>query len=206
MKKQTVFILFIVVIALAVGLWREYQDAPNEPSASQLNSHLSAGTLLGQPKKLAAFDLIDMESKPFTNQSLKGQWSFLFFGYTSCPDICPTTLGAIQQIASRLQGTANLQFVFVSINPEKDSPLQLKDYLSQEKFNIVNFVGVTGEKEKIQTLAESVGIHTVQSEHSSTLLLINPEGKLAAIFTSSEKPQAIARDFKEVVHRYITQI
>lgn len=210
MKKHTLFIIFIIGIALAIGIWRE-NHVSSAPGTQSL-APLSSGTALASGHKLPEFSLIDMNGHPFTLNAFESRWSFVFFGYSSCPDLCPTTLQAMHQISQRLRNNPMLQFVFITIDPEQDTQARLKDFLQQDKFRGTSFVGVTGKKEDISALTQAIGVHMAQEkapeadhiEHSGTILLINPQGELAAIFTQGDKPHAIAHDFKELLHRYAT--
>lgn len=217
MKKHTLFIILIIGIALAIGIWRDNQEySPNETAKMFTALPLSVGTLLPQAHKLPEFSFTDMNGKPFTNDALKNHWSFLFFGYSHCPDVCPTTLGTLSQIQQRIGSGANVQFLFITIDPEHDSPEQLKTFLQQQKFQPTNFIGLTGDKTKIKTLANIIGIHvqegqnkditTEHIEHGGAILLVNPEGKLTAIFTSTDKPNAIVKDFKDIVHHFVNAV
>lgn len=209
MKKHTLFIILIIGIALAIGIWRENQSSKGQDKQFASVAALSVGTALVLPQKLPEFELSNMEGKPFTNDAFKKHWSFVFFGYTNCPQICPTTLSAMNQISLRLRNP-DVQYIFISIDPLNDTPERLKNYLQQAKFNGSSIVGLTGQSVQVQRLAKTIGIYISQEtdissehiEHSGSLLLINPEGKLAAVFTSTDKPHAIAHDFKKILHRY----
>ncbi len=217
MKKHTLFIILIIGIAIAIGIWRDNQHMSSETTANVFTTlPLSVGTVLPQRHKLPPFALTDMNGKAFTNTRLKDKWSFLFFGYSQCPGVCPATLGAMNQISERLGPHHNVQFIFVSIDPEHDTPAALKKFLQQDKFQKTSFIGLTGNKENVATLARKVGIHIAEEqklpitqehiEHGGAILLVNPEGQLMAIFTSSDKPNAIVRDFKEIVHYYVNAV
>lgn len=214
MKLNTLFIVIIIVAALGIGIWRgDNHSTESTHSIHQISAEaLQAGTLISNSKKLPSFSLIDMNGKPFTQESLKSRWSFLFFGYSSCPNICPSILGSLQQISQRLQGNPHLQFLYITINPEVDTPERLKSYL-QEKFPDPKFLGVTGDRDQILEFAKVVGSHIENEskpdehiEHSGTFFLVDPEGKVTAVFTSSSAPLAIARDFKEIAHRFAQSI
>lgn len=167
---------------------------------------LIAGTLLPTPTALPNFNLTDYNRKLFSHKQLYDQWSFVFFGYTHCPSLCPATLAKLNELATILGPCA--QFVFISIDPEQDTPLRLKEFLSQNAFKNAQFLGVTGSPENIQALAKTIGLFVSDNkiplnghiEHSGTVLLINPEGKLVAVFSNPNNPQAIARDFRNVLH------
>ncbi|MFI4937512.1 MAG: SCO family protein [Candidatus Berkiellales bacterium] len=210
MKKNGVFIVLIIMLALGIGIWREHQP-PSEEAQEFSTRPLSAGTMISQTYKLPPFTLTDMQGNDFTHHSLKNHWSFLTFGYTSCPSLCPATLISMHQIAQRLKNP-DIQFIFVTINPKEDTAPQLKQHFQQPQFNGTAFKGVTGKQENILKLAKALGAHIAENgekdpvldhiEHSGTIFLINPEGKLAAIFTKNDKPHAVANDFKEVAHQF----
>ncbi|MBS0288850.1 MAG: SCO family protein [Proteobacteria bacterium] len=213
MKKNSLFIILIIGIALAIGVWRDSQESNLAPTSSASSAlPLSVGTALQRPFRLPEFSLTDINAKPFTNAALKKYWTFLFFGYSQCPQVCPATLSAMKQISESLGKGANTQFIFVTIDPDHDTPQNLKTYLQQETHMPDSFIGLTGNKETIHELAQHVGIHIAKEEnlsfksdhieHGGALLLINPEGKLMAIFSSTEKTNAIVKDFKEIVHYY----
>lgn len=203
MKKQSIFIVIIILTALAAGIWREKVTPP----AALLN--LNTGTLLTEPKPLPAFALVDFEGTPFTKDSLKAHWSVVFFGYTSCANICPATLHALNNIAQRLTRLPMMQYVFITIDPSIDDRARLKDYLQQTSLSKILIKGLTGDKDQIREMSQALGVYIEQDpegksdvSHSGTLFLIDPEGNLAAVFTESSKPHAIAHDVKEIIHHY----
>ncbi len=218
MKKHTLFIILTIGIAISIGIWRDNQNITTTQTASNVFTTLplTVGTALPQPHQLPKFTLTDTDGKPFSNAGLKNRWSFLFFGYSHCPDVCPATLGAMNQISERLGQHPNVQFIFVSIDPEHDTPEALKKYLQQEKLHAASIKGLTGDKQAISTLARKVGVHVQEEqhlpidkehiEHGGAILLVNPEGKLMAIFTTTDKPNAIVRDFKEIMHHYAKSV
>jgi protein SCO1/2 len=170
-----------------------------------------AATVLPAPKPLPPFSLVDQDHRPFGPERLRGKWSFLFFGYTHCPDVCPLTLATLRTVHERLTaepgergGVQNTQFVFVSVDPERDTPEQLKSYVSY--FN-KSFLGVTGDQVQLQTLTRHLGIlymrvagredhYTV--DHSAAILLIDPEARLAALFSAPHDAEKIASAFLKV--------
>jgi protein SCO1/2 len=115
---------------------------------------------------------------------LKGKWSLLFFGYTFCPDICPTTLAQLRELKTKLPKEAvdNLNVVLVSVDPNRDTPAQLKQYLG---YFDPQFQGLTGELGNIQKLANAVSIPFIPGDtskenytvdHSGNLVVIGPDG------------------------------
>lgn len=201
-----VFAIFLSLIALFFGIGR-FIHAPNHITAAP---HLSSGTALSEPRALPEFELIDSNNKVFSHKQLYDTWSFLFFGYSQCPGICPATLGKLDEMATLLGPGHNAQFVFITINPEADTSVELKKYLSQKQFKHADFLGATGQRQDIQKLASTLGLFVAESniavnghiDHSGTILVISPDGKLAAVLTNTNNAQAMARDFKSLVHHY----
>lgn len=202
MKKQTIFIIFIILIALGIGIWRERGQYFTTPLLN-----LAVGTLLSSPQELPAFTLEDQEGTPFTHDSLTQRWSLLFFGYTSCPNICPATIASLENISQRLSRLPTIQYIFITLDPAIDNKAQLKQYFQGTKLNH-KILGITGEKKSILSLSQQLGVHVEDNSndktinHSGTLFLTDPNGNLAALFTDSTKPHAIAHDIKEIMHYY----
>ncbi len=158
---------------------------------------------------MPAFALQSHDGQPFDNARLMGQWSFLFFGYTFCPDVCPMTLTMFQELYETLaktpEGLGNTQFVFLSVDPKRDTPKRLAEYVTY--FN-PEFIGVTGEPDVIEGLTESIGIVYMKTrgqskedyliDHSSAVLLVDPKGRLYALFAAPHEPNAIAQAFSKI--------
>ena len=136
--------------------------------------------------KGSEFSLKDMNNNEITENSFEGPLTAIFFGFTNCPDICPMTLNKMDLAISRLkQENKSLKLFFISVDPERDTPEVLKDYLNS--FNN-NFVGITGEPEKIYLLSQSCGILSQKIfkddgeynvDHSSPVILLK-DGKYIA--------------------------
>jgi protein SCO1/2 len=149
-----------------------------------------------QARELAAFSLTDEQGQVFNNTQLKDKWSLVFFGYTSCPDVCPITLQNINFIYNELTSIANnSQVLLVSVDPQRDSVEKLAQYIS---FFNPKFKALRAEHDVLFPFARSLGLmysitqepQDVQSQsadrywvdHSASIVLINPKGKVAAIF------------------------
>jgi protein SCO1 len=137
----------------------------------------------------------------------RGRASLVFFGYTNCPDICPTTLADWQRVKSAL-GTAALfvNFVFVTIDPENDTPEVIERYLA--KFD-TSFIGLTGEPARVDSLAKAFGVtafaegtlpsgHTAMA-HPSRVYLVDTRGRIRFVFPPGLKPEEIAADVRHVL-------
>lgn len=195
--------------ALAAGLWLALQvrQAPPPPP-------LAPGTTrLDDPRPLQAFDLVDHHGRPFDLDRLRGQWTFLFFGYTHCPDVCPTTMTTLNAAARRMaeleEAPPAAQFAFVSVDPERDTPEQLGRFVPY--FNKA-FLGVTGTRPAIDAFTRQLGIMHMKVDtdspdgylvdHSASVLLIDPQARFHALFSAPLDPRVIARDYQQLTRHY----
>ena len=158
---------------------------------------------------LKPFTLIDKNEKTFSNKNLTGKWSFVFFGYTHCPDICPTTLVTLKQInkalEKHLQAHTDFQVVFVSVDPERDTPKDLGDYVS---FFNKDFIAVTGSSEQILSIAKQFSAAYIKEptdksgnylmSHASSIFLVNPEQKLVASFSPPLSVDTITEQYIKI--------
>ncbi|MFN4069267.1 MAG: SCO family protein, partial [Brevundimonas aurantiaca] len=122
----------------------------NRPSATR--GEIGA---TGQPLVGGDFQLVNQDGRPVDQTMLNGKWSLVFFGFTYCPEFCPTTLAELAAVQQRLGDKADdLQIVFVSIDPERDTPQQLKDYLSSDGFP-KGTIGLTGTPDQVAQAAKA---------------------------------------------------
>ena len=166
-------------------------------------------TLFPDPKPLTAFALTDHRNRVFNLASLKGKWSFLFFGFTHCPDACPTTLAVLARardnIAKNTVGSEDIQFVFISVDPNRDSADKLSQYVT---YFHTTFLGVTGDNAQIENLAGQLGaayqvaiapgIENYPVYHSTAVFLLDPRAQYHAVFTPPHDAEAISKRFKVV--------
>ncbi len=195
----------VALLALAIGFaasWFVAQQRPVE---------LEAGRFLGdQARALPTFELVADDERPFVREDLGGHWSLLFFGYTHCPDICPITLQALADAIRQIDDADvrdALRIYFVSVDPERDTPARLAEYVTY--FN-PDFTGLTAPLEDLRTLTRALGIaHDFRNktdgataydvDHSSVIVLINPQAEFAGIFGAPHDPAALARDLTRIV-------
>ena len=143
---------------------------------------------LPTPMSLQSFSLYDQNAASVTQENLQGKWSLVFFGFTYCPDVCPTTLAELNLAARQIE-LDNLQVVLVSVDPERDTPEQLKGYI--EYFN-PKFQAWSGELPQLESLARQMHIFfqkqpmedTYTMDHSSQVVLVNPKGEYQGFFTA----------------------
>lgn len=190
--------LIAVVAAVAGLLAASYLFEPKDISLIRLNS----GTLLPQPRPLPEFALTDSDGKPFDKASLMNRWSIVFVGFTHCPDVCPTTLALLKTVNAKLQAEKKtLRVVFLSIDPERDTAAALGTYAH---YFSPDFVGVTGPEEQLTKLGQAMGFvfakapgptpESYTMDHSSALILINPDAQVAGYFTPPLKVDALVSD------------
>ncbi len=149
---------------------------------------LQNGTWLPQPRTLPPVRLTDFDGRPFGNGTLQGHASLLFFGYTSCPDVCPATLAILRDV-QRQAPIAGLQYYFITVDPERDTPVVLKQYLGTFS---PQFVGLYAGRNALEPLMRSLAADTerrglpagnYQLIHSATLYLLDTRGRLAAVYS-----------------------
>ncbi|WP_325985395.1 SCO family protein [Pseudomonas protegens] len=177
--QKTVFIL-VALVALVLGL--TVNKVLSGKGQGDPTALIDAGIiLLPQSRTLPAVKMVDQDGQPVVIDELKGKWSLLFFGYTFCPDICPTTLAQLRQIKSELPKEAvdKLQVVLVSVDPNRDTPQQLKQYLG---YFDKDFKGLTASSvEDLQKLANAVSIPFIPADTSKPSYTVDHSGNLAVI-------------------------
>ena len=157
-------------------------------------------TSTGQPLVGGDFQLVNQDGQPVDQTMMNGKWSLVFFGFTYCPEFCPTTLAELAAVQQRLGAQADdLQIVFISIDPQRDTPRQLKDYLSSDGFP-KGTIGLTGTPEQVATAAKAyrafyqkVGEgETYTMNHSLTVYLMGPDGKFRSAVAHDLGPSRTA--------------
>lgn len=198
---QWLLMVALIVLALLAGVYLSLKnfDHGQPPPATR------TATFLNPAKPLPDFALTDGSGKVFDKQSFLGKWSVVFFGYTQCPDICPTTLNLMRLVAREVPAE-KVNYVFVSVDPERDKPEQLKQFTSY--FN-ENFIGATADIEAMQPLLKSLGVVFARTpapsgdgyliDHSAALYVISPAAELAAVITPPHDAKEIVHDLKLLV-------
>ncbi|MGE5271621.1 MAG: SCO family protein [Thiohalocapsa sp.] len=166
----------------------------------------AAGTLLSSAIG-GPFRLVDQNGKPFTDADLNGKWHLVFFGYTHCPDVCPTTLNEIALAFAKLNKAErnDVGVVFVSVDPERDTPAVLKSYV--ESFD-VPIVALTGSKEAVAEAAKAYRVYSAKHpradggydmDHSAVVYVMDPQGRFTATFTPDTTADAIATRLEKLL-------
>lgn len=153
------------------------------------------------PLPLPEFALTDHAGQLFDRTRFVGKWSFVFFGYTHCPDVCPAAMTVFQQLSRQLGPDAPVQYVLVSVDPERDTPAHLGTYV---KHFSPAFVGATGPHPELARLTGPLGVYYARGperdglyevEHSSAIFLVGPDARLRAVFTAPQDPSKMAAGF-----------
>jgi protein SCO1 len=185
--KLTVAGLLALITLMVAGFVHKI-SLPRVMTTSEMK--LNGLYLLDTPRDIGEFALVDHHGKPFDPERLKGQWSLVFFGFTFCPDICPTTMAFLNDFMAALEGTEaqDTQVVMVSVDPARDTVEKLASYVPY--FN-PDFIGVTGEFLDIHRFATALNTpfrkvmgegDNYQVDHSANVVLINPKGHYHGFF------------------------
>ena len=172
---------------------------------------LRTGSRLSPAQALPEFTLIDGQGRPFGPTQLKGHWSILFFGYTNCPDFCPTTLATLAALEKRLKAEGEPvlpQVVFISVDAKRDTPAQLSRYVP---YFDPSFIGVTAaDQPSIEGVAKQFNVPVIVNppqgadgnytvDHAGYLFVVNPDGKINALLTGPYKVEELAADWRSLV-------
>jgi protein SCO1/2 len=149
------------------------------------------------------FKLVDQNAQPITDADMKGQPFLVFFGFTHCPDVCPTTLFEVSEIFRALGPDAkNFRALFVTVDPERDTPAVLKDYLASFDPRII---GVTGDDAAIAAAEKSYRVYAKKvptdgggytMDHTAIVYLMNKDGRFVAPFNMKRRPEEAAAELK----------
>ncbi len=200
--------LLIVAIVLA-GVLAGAATAQYFWRARGAPPELEQAVLFSETRALPAFALLDQAGRPFGPEQLRGHWTLLFFGFVNCPDVCPTTLATLAAARKSLADLPDAErpaVTLVSVDPARDTPDVLARYVAH--FD-PSFRGITGSAEAINTLASALGVAVIVGpaaadgsytvDHSAAIFLVNPEGRIAALFGTPHEAGTIARDFRRIV-------
>ncbi len=163
-----------------------------------------------QPVIGGAFELVDQNGKPFTEKNLKGKYSLIYFGYTYCPDVCPTELQTMTQALEMLGPMASrIRPVMISVDPERDTPEVLKEYLTNF---YPGFVGLTGTPEQVRKAGQAYRVFYRKTDeksasdylmdHSSIVYLMDPKGRYLKHFAYGTSPEKMADGIRKAIEKY----
>ena len=196
MNPRSIVIAVVAIIAIALGTWTSFRLAspPPEPRVA---------TVLPAPAGLPEFSLLDHREQPVGREVFAGQWDLVFFGFTHCPDICPLTLQVLASARRQLADAGEEplpRIVLVSVDPERDTPEVMAKYVAY--FGEDN-LGITGELAEVRKLTNGLGIFFEKTaakngnysvDHSSVVLLLDPNGAMRALFSAPHDADNFVHD------------
>ena len=194
--------ILVVGLVVLVAAMFMLPRAPSPPVAA---------TVLPEPRALPAIELIDTTGAPLELDAFRGRFSLLYFGFTRCPDVCPLTLKTLAAARAELEARAPQavpQIVFVSVDPNRDTPAEIANYLAH--FDRA-FAGATAPAERLAPLLAALGV-TVEKHrhgaddytitHNDTVYVIGPSAELVAVASGPHEAATIASDFLKIRQRY----
>lgn len=200
-KPWVLGLLVIVIAGTGYGVWNLTTETPYE----------WRGAAYDPPRTGVDFTLTDTEGEPFSTTDLQGKVVLLFFGYTHCPDFCPMTMTEFQRIKQDLGDDADkVAFVMVSVDPERDTPQVMKEYL---EFFDPSFIGLSGSPEELAPIKDEFGIYssagdaTPQSngedvywvDHSTKTYVLNKDGELTIEYAFGTSVEDITSDIEHLI-------
>jgi protein SCO1 len=205
-KSKNIIFILAAIVAMVVGIWAgSYKDQ----SHGAYKAEKIQGVILPRAKTIHSFNLTDHNKIAFTLENLKGHWSVLFVGYTQCPDVCPAAMSVLKQTHHLMikQSLIPPEMVFISVDPERDTHKSLAEYVTY--FN-KKFVGVTGEQNQLKKLTQQLSVSFAKApgssgvmdenylmDHSTSFMLINPDGKLQSFLTAPHLPMQLVDSIKK---------
>jgi protein SCO1 len=206
--------VLVAVVGAAVVLFALFNRPAEQPAANQADE--GAAIIEGEaftgvqtidpPKALQAFTLTDQEGEPFSLSDMQGKMALMLFGYTHCPDVCPLTLLNYKQIKEALGDQGDeVEFVFISVDGERDTPEIMKDYVG--RFD-PGFVGLTGDEATLLRVGEDYDLYFAKRadaggstenylvDHNSNTYLIDRDGNLVALYLYGTEADVIAEDIQ----------
>lgn len=204
-KRNIIFILLI--LTGITGLFTYFQSLP---SLLEKKPTLVSGKILARPMEIDRFELIDQKNEVFNNKSLEGGWTVLFFGYTNCPDVCPTTIYKLAEIKNELKedlSSTSFNTVLVTLDPDRDSTDRLKEYIG---YFDESMLGVTGTYENIQSFTTSLSVfyQRINKEegydfnHTASIFVFNKDGSLFATMSPANTIGELTQDFYTILNNF----
>lgn len=214
MRVSRFILIGVILLMLGILFGRGF-----ERDSEKAEKDFQSSRIYDIPVPLPQFTLTDHNGQEFTQWNLARKWTFMFFGYTFCPDVCPIALVDLNYVYNNFvekgdliekRFGVNTQVVFVTVDPERDTVDELKEYIAH--FN-KDFIGVTGKPEEIDSLAHPMGIAyrrvpgkdsegNYYIDHSASFLLIDPLGRLRASFPPPHDPKQVAEEFRRIRDKY----
>ncbi|HEU0163938.1 MAG TPA: SCO family protein [Thermomicrobiales bacterium] len=190
----------VLVLIVALGAWLAFFRSDS--------AYAYKGGFYEPPNAASPLNLVDQNNKPFTLDQVKGKVTLLYFGYTYCPDFCPTTLTDFGKVKKELGTQASdVDVVFVTVDPDRDTPARMKQYLA---FFDPTFIGLYGKQDQLTPIEQAYGIQVVKDaatpgtdyysvSHSTSLYAIDQQGNLRLTWPYGTTPEDITSDVKHLL-------
>lgn len=207
MSTRTTLLVLAAALAAGLGLLAARYAFPNRASAPALQ----AVRLIEPPRDVPAFTLRQSDGTPLAHGELKGHWTVVFLGFTHCPDVCPTTLAELaraQKQWAALPETTRPRVLFVSVDPDRDTPDRVGEYAHGFHRDTI---AATADVPTLERFAASLGLvfakmppasgapaDAYSVDHSATLVVLDPQARMAGIVQPPLDPQAIAADLSKL--------
>jgi protein SCO1/2 len=204
MAARPLSIGVLAIVAFAVGLIVARALMPVRPDAPATEH----ATVLPEPRPVPALALVNQDGQPLGTDFFKGGWTIVFFGFTACPDICPTTLATLRQVSDALvdlPASERPRVLLITVDPERDDPKRLSAYV---KFFDPSFLGATGDPKAVADAAAAFGVPFSKvslpdggytMDHGSGIFIVGPSGGIVAYSSAPHEAGALARDYRKVV-------
>tara|TARA_B100000427_G_scaffold764_1_gene733 strand:- start:18 stop:638 length:621 start_codon:yes stop_codon:yes gene_type:complete len=206
MSKRNVIFILLILFSIT-GLFTYFQSLP---SLLEKKPSLITGKILVRPMEIDNFELIDQNNEVFNKKSLEGGWTVLFFGYTNCPDVCPTTIYKLAEIKNGIKEdlpSANFNTVLVTLDPDRDSSERLDEYIG---YFDETMLGVTGKYENIQSFTSSLSVfyQRINKEegydfnHTASIFVFDKDGSLFATMSPANTVGELESDFFTILNNF----
>lgn len=196
--------LAALVLALLAGTFLLRASAPMKLAPTQRTDGLF---ILPHPAQVTQFQLETHQGAPFQARDLAGKWSYLFFGFTRCPDMCPTTMAVLAEAEAQIKALPNgddFRGLFVSVDPEHDDRSRIAAFLARFSDG---FLGLRGDRSEISKVAKDVGVAFASVpdgmggmtvEHSGHIVLIDPEGRYHGLVKQPHEAEKLVALFRRL--------
>lgn len=204
MPARPLRIVILAIVAFAGGLLVARVLMPSRVATPQTER----ATVLASPIMLPALQLVDQDDHPLGADFFAGHWTMVFFGFTSCPDICPTTLATLSQVTRQLADLPPAErprVLFISVDPERDDPLRLASYV---RFYDPAFLGATGKDDAVAATAAAFRVPYAKvnlpeggytMDHGSGIFIVGPSGGIVAYSSAPHDASTIAHDYRALL-------
>jgi protein SCO1/2 len=203
MATRPVIVGVIAILAFALGAYLARDMLPAERTPPEL----ARGTVFREPRPLPDVALTDQDGNRLDSEAMRSHWTLLFFGFTQCPDVCPTTLATLAQARRKLSDLPPQQqprVLLVSVDPERDDPERLRSYV---RFFDPEFLGATGTADQVAAAAAAFGVPYAKvplhggdytMDHGSGVFVVGPSG-LVAYSSGPQDATELASDYRKIV-------